>query len=178
MPVGEPDGVDDATTDVATTVTAEVVTCTTDGVAMTVTVAGPLPAFRRQGLVVLGNVAVATHGETVAQVLGSGDGRRPFPMFRPRRAPLTYVRATTPEGARAELDVRVDGVQWQRGREPAGRGGPRDRVYVVRHEEDGAARVVLGDGVARRPPATGAENVTATYRVGIGEPGAVGGAQR
>ena len=38
---------------------------------------GPLPAFRRQGLVVLGNVATATHGESVAQVLGSGDGRTP-----------------------------------------------------------------------------------------------------
>ena len=75
-------------------------------------------------------------------------------MFRPRRAPLTYVRATTPEGARAELDVRVDGVEWQEV-ESLLDAGPGDRVYVVRHEEDGAARVVLGDGVhgARPPPA-------------------------
>ena len=153
--------------------TAEVVTCTTDGTAMTVTVAGPLPAFRKQGLVVLGNVAVATHGETVEQVLGSGDGRRPFPVFRPRRAPLTYVRATTPEGARAELVVRVDGVQWQEveslldaaARRPGLRGAPRGGRRRAGH---------LRRRRARRAAATGAENVTATYRVGIGEPGAVG----
>ena len=55
-----------------------VVTCTTDGAAMTVTVdrrRWPAPSARRASLV-LANVAVATHGESVAQVLGSGDGRR------------------------------------------------------------------------------------------------------
>jgi predicted phage baseplate assembly protein len=166
-------GTDDATGD-PTTVPAEVVDCVTgaDGLTMTVTVAEPLPALRRQGLVALGNVVTATHGESVAQVLGSGDGRPGFPVYRPRRAPLTYVRATTPDGARAELVVRVDGAQWQEV-ESLLDAGPGDRVHVVRQDEDGNVRVILGDGVHGARPATGTENVTATYRVGIGEAGAV-----
>lgn len=166
-------GTDDATA-APRTVAAEVVGCVLapDGLTMAVTVAGPLPALRRQGLVVLGNVATATHGESVAQVLGSGDGRTSFPTYRPRRGPLTHVRATTPDGASAELVVRVDGARWQQV-ESLLDAGPDDRVYVVRQDEDGAVRVVLGDGVHGARPATGTENVTATYRVGIGEPGAV-----
>jgi predicted phage baseplate assembly protein len=58
--------------------------------------------------------------------------------------------------------------------EPA---GPQDRVYTVAQDEDGAARIMMGDGThgARLP--TGAENVTATYRAGIGGPGAVAAGQ-
>ncbi|MBI4939645.1 MAG: putative baseplate assembly protein [Actinobacteria bacterium] len=166
-------GIDDASA-APSTVAVEVVDCvrSPDGLTMAATVAGPLPALRRQGLVVLGNIATATHGESVAQVLGSGDGRTSFPTYRPRRAPLTYVRATTPDGASAELVVRVDGAQWQQV-ESLLDAGPDDRVYVVRQDEDGAVRVVLGDGVHGARPATGTENVTATYRVGIGEAGAV-----
>ena len=163
----------DTATGTPTTVPVEVVDCAlSDHDTMTVTVADPLPPLRRQGLVVLGNVATAGHGETVQQVLGSGDGRARFSTFRPRRPPLTYVRVTTPEGARAEIDVRVDGVLWEQV-ESLLDAGPGDRVYVLRHEEGGDTRIVLGDGVHGARPATGVENVTATYRVGIGEVGEV-----
>jgi predicted phage baseplate assembly protein len=156
----------------ATAAATDVVACDVDGATMTLTVTGPLPAFARQGLTVLGNVMTATHGESVAQVLGSGDGRARFAEFHPRRGPLTYVRAATPDGARAELTVRVDGVEWQEV-ESLADAGPGDRVYAVRHAEDGSVRVVLGDGVHGARPASGTENVSAQYRVGIGETGAV-----
>ncbi|MDP5181580.1 hypothetical protein QOZ88_02935 [Blastococcus sp. BMG 814] len=133
--------------------------------------------LRPDSVRVRGNVVPASHGETVRQVLGSGDGRVSFPCFRPRRAPLTHVRSTTtPEGAAPELEVRVDGVLWERVPR-LDTAGPQDRVYVVRHDEDGGADVVFGDGLhgARLP--TGEENVSATYRVGIGAPGAVGAGQ-
>ena len=95
----------------------------------TLTLAAALPALSRLGLVVLANVAPATHGETVTQVLGSGDGRTAFASYPLRRAPLTHVRATTPDGARAALVVRVDGVEWTQvdvpaRRRPAGPGLP------------------------------------------------------
>ena len=132
--------------------------------------------FLRQGLQVLANVAGATHGETVQQVLGSGDGRTSFATFRPRRGPLTYVRDTSPDGARAELTVRVDGVAWTEVTS-LDDAGPDDGVYVVHHEEDPAGvarvRIVTGDGVHGARPPSGPENVTATYRVGIGADGAV-----
>ncbi|MBL8932561.1 MAG: putative baseplate assembly protein [Kineosporiaceae bacterium] len=175
-------GIDDAT-GVPVTVPAEVVGCvvtapdpdepaSAEVARMTVTVAQPLPALRRAGLTVSANAVLAGHGEDVSQVLGSADARVPFPVFRPRRAPLTYVRATTAAGARADLIVRVDGVAWQEV-ENLLDAGPADRVYQVQQEEDGAVRIVLGDGVHGARPATGVENVTAEYRVGIGAAGAV-----
>lgn len=159
-------------------VSVDIVSCTpssdtvTTTATMTLVVSEPLPSLSRQGLVVRGNVATATHGETVHQVLGSGDGRTAFPVYRPRRAPLTFVRASTPQGARAELVVRVDGVQWTEVDDLL-TAGPTDRVYVLRHEEDGGARIVLGDGRHGARPATGVENIVADHRVGIGEDGAV-----
>jgi predicted phage baseplate assembly protein len=49
----------------------------------------------------------------------------------------------------------------------------RDEKYIMRIEDDGKTRVIFGDGhVGARPP-TGIENITATYRSGIGLPGMV-----
>ncbi|MEQ4208810.1 hypothetical protein [Actinopolymorpha sp. B9G3] len=124
-----------------------------------------------QTLRVLANTVDATHGETVGQVLGSGDGRAPFAQFQPRRTPLTYVRATTAAGSRSTLELRVDGVAWTEV-ESLDTATGSDRVFVVRHGEDGAVRLVLGDGTHGARASTGAENVTATYRVGIGADGA------
>jgi predicted phage baseplate assembly protein len=169
----------DAGTEAVAVETATVATCTpsADGRTMTLTLTTDLVhAFRPGGLEVLANVAVATHGESVAQVLGSGDGRAAFATYRPRRSPLTYVRATTPDGARPEISVRVDGVEWSPVPSLAD-AGPTDRVYAVRHDEDGSSRIVLGDGVHGARPATGVENVTARYRVGIGGAGAVDAGQ-
>ncbi|HEY7430137.1 MAG TPA: hypothetical protein VH641_05315 [Streptosporangiaceae bacterium] len=148
-----------------------------DGTQMTVTLDPPLAAsYAPQGLTVLANVVTASHGETVTQVLGSGDGAAAFPQFQPRRAPLTYLRATTPDGAASTLHLQVDGVEWAQvpSLDAAGVG---ERVYALKGEDGGAVRIVLGDGThgARLP--TGVENVTATYRVGIGEDGAASAGQ-
>lgn len=169
----------DASTGAARVQPATVVGCSTDpdGLRMHVQLDRPLVAVRPESVRVRGNVVRASHGETVRQVLGSGDGRASFPAFRPRRVPLTHVRSTTtPEGAVPELEVRVDGVRWERAPR-LDTAGPHDRVYVLRHDEDGGVDVVFGDGRhgARLP--TGEENVSATYRVGIGAPGAVDAGQ-
>ncbi|MFM9595530.1 baseplate J/gp47 family protein [Streptomyces scabiei] len=120
---------------------------------------------------VLANTVTATHGETVTEVLGSGDGQVSFARLRPRRAPLTHLRAPTPSGARSTLELRVDGVAWTEVDSLAESSGT-DRVFTVRQEEGGAVRLVLGDGVHGARPPSGQENVTATYRIGIGEDGA------
>ena len=140
---------------------------------MTVTLDPPLRHAYHAGTVrVRANVAVATHGETVEQVLGSGDGRRAFASFALRRPPLTYVRSTTnATGAVPALEVRVEDVEWTRV-DSLFDAGPRDRVYVVRQAESGQTTVTFGDGVHGSRLPTGAENVRATYRVGIGEDGA------
>ena len=117
------------------------------------------------------NVAPATHGESVRQVLGSGDGRSGFVRFPLRRGPLTHLRATTASGVRSSLEVRVDGVVWSQVESLADASGD-DRVVAVREEEDGTATVVFGDGVHGARVPSGIENVTADYRVGMGAEGA------
>ena len=71
----------------------------------TLTLAAPLAhVYDRPTTRVNANVARATHGETVNEILGSGDARAPNASFALRQAPLTYVSAPTPSGRRAELD--------------------------------------------------------------------------
>lgn len=163
---------------------AAVVSCVPSGDAVTLTLDADLThAYAAAGLAVRGNVVAATHGETVTQVLGSGDGRTPFRAFVLRRDPLTHVRAATPAGAAAALEVRVDGVAWRQV-EGFADCGPSDRVYrLVRAEGplDGQGAqptsVVFGDGTHGAVPPTGQENIVATYRAGIGEAGALASGQ-
>ena len=143
----------------------------------------PAWSYQPQTLVVRGNVVEATHGETVTQVLGSGDGRTPFQAFPLLRRPLTHVRATTPSGAAPALEVRVDGVRWAEV-DGFADSGPRDRVYRLVREEGARegephppTSVVFGDGVHGAIPPTGDENIVATYRAGLGAEGALDAGQ-
>src|SRR5690606_32353695 len=67
--------------------------------------------YRRDTLVIYGNVVHATHGETRQEVLGSGDGSKAFQRFELRQSPLTFVAAPTPDGAQSTLVVRVNDIQ-------------------------------------------------------------------
>ena len=154
----------------ATEVTT-VVAVSTDGTQLTLD--PPLVhSYQPATVRVRGNVVAATHGETVQQVLGSGDGRVAFQSFALRRPPLTYVRSTTSAtGAQAALEVRVDDVAWSE--LPAlSDAGPHDRAYIVRQDDNDNTTVTFGDGTHGSRLPTGNENVVATYRVGIGADGA------
>lgn len=130
----------------------------------------PEPAVARAGAVVLGNVARATQGETVSQILGSGDARTPFQAFGLNQGPLTHVPADNPRGGESTLEVRVDDVRWTE-RATAFTAGPADRVFVTRDEPDGSRTVVLGDGVRGARASTGSNNVRVVYRKGLGSAG-------
>ena len=136
-------------------------------------VAGLQRTYRRDSLTILGNVAAATQGETVAEVLGAGDASRPYQAFTLRQPPLTFVRSdTSPTGAVSTLDLRVNDLRWDEAQFFFGRGAA-ERVYTTRIDDDGATVVQFGDGIhgARLP--TGQENVRATYRKGVGAAGNV-----
>lgn len=129
--------------------------------------------YVRESVRINANVVKATHGETTREVLGSGNGAVANQAFVPRKAPVTYVAAPTPTGTEGTMEVRVDGVLWEE--VPALYGlDPAAEAYTVRLQEDGRARVVFGDGEMGARLPTGAENVQATYRFGIGTPGMVG----
>jgi predicted phage baseplate assembly protein len=136
-------------------------------------VAGLQRSYRRDSVTILGNVAAATQGETVAEVLGAGDASRSYQAFTLRQPPLTFVRSNaSPTGAVSTLELRVNDLRWDRAPFFYGR-GPAERVYTTRIDDDGSTVVQFGDGVhgARLP--TGQENIRATYRKGVGTAGNV-----
>jgi hypothetical protein len=127
-------------------------------------------------LTIYGNVAKATHGQTVGEVLGNGDGSQSLQRFRLGQSPLTYVPDPSPAGAKSTLVVRVNEVEWHEANNLAGL-GPRDRDYVTETDNADKTAVIFGTGEhgARLP--TGNSNVKATYRYGIGKAGNVAAQQ-
>lgn len=130
-------------------------------------------AYLRETVVINANVARATHGETKKdEILGSGDGSLGFQRFILKQKPLTYVSAPVPGGAASTLQVRVKGVLWHE--VPSFyQVGPGDRAYVTRRDDDSSLAVRFGDGATGARLPTGTNNVTATYRTGIGLEGLV-----
>ncbi len=144
-----------------------------DGVRTTLRLDAALARWYDRGSVrIWANVARATHGETVREVLGSGDGSRPNQAFTLKRPPLTYVSAATPSGVESSLEVRVNDLLWTE--VPSFyEAGPQSEVYTVRHADDGSATVQFGDGIRGARLPTGQANVTAAYRTGTGPEGEV-----
>ncbi|MBA2434595.1 MAG: putative baseplate assembly protein [Chthoniobacterales bacterium] len=129
--------------------------------------------YRRDNLIIYGNVAPATHGETVSEVLGSGDGAQANQTFKLKQAPaLTYTRSTDPGGAASTLQVRVNDLLWHEVPTLFER-GPRERIFTTELADDGKVTVRFGDGERGARLPSGAQNVKATYRRGIGLEGLV-----
>jgi hypothetical protein len=130
--------------------------------------------LRTDSATLAGNVARASHGETVRdETVGSGDASAAFQRFKVQRKPLTYVPGGSASGVDSSLVLFVNGVRWEE--VPTLYGRPADaQVFEARLVEEGATELLFGDGVhgARLP--TGRSNVTATYRTGLGVAGRVG----
>jgi predicted phage baseplate assembly protein len=134
--------------------------------------AGLRNVLDRATVTINANVAPATHGESVNEILGSGDASRPDQRFPLKQGPLTFVRADTPSGRRSTLDVLVDQQRWSE--RPTLYGArPHDRAYVTSIDHEARATVVFGDGVEGARPPTGQQNVRAVYRKGLGAQGNV-----
>jgi hypothetical protein len=123
--------------------------------------------YDRATVTVNANVAPATHGETVTEIVGSGDASQPDQRFPLKQVPLTYVRAPTPSGRASTLAVRVEGALWQEHATLYG-AGPADHDYSTETADAGTTTVVFGDGVEGARLPTGSQNVSAAYRKGIG----------
>lgn len=128
--------------------------------------------YVRNTVTINANVALATHGEGVTEVLGSGDAGKTFQKFYLRQNPLTYISSSKFGGVETSLNVRVNDILWEEVPSFYGR-GPDDRIYITRLDNDGKTYVLFGDGVTGARLPTGQENVTAVYRKGIGVDGMV-----
>ena len=128
--------------------------------------------FRLETVTINANVAPAGHGESVQEILGSGDGSQAFQTFKLKQTPLTYRSASTPSGTESTLKVTINDITWKEV-ENFLSSGPDDRHYAVRADEEGRTVVCFGDGRngARLP--TGQNNVKAAYRKGLGLAGRV-----
>lgn len=132
--------------------------------------------YLRASLSINANVASATHGQTVSETLGSGDGTQQFQQFTLHQSPLTYVQAETITGSTSTLKVYVDGVQWTEVPYFYGH-GPTDHILITSQDDKGVTTITFGDGVTGSRLPTGTANVTATYRYGIGTAGLVNASQ-
>ena len=124
-------------------------------------------SYDRETALINANVARSTHGDTKNEVLGSGDGSKPFQKFQLKQSPLTFVSAPTPSGGKTTLEVRVNDVLWHEVPNFY-QLASNERAYVSRIADDGKVSVQFGDGKTGARVPTGTENVTAKYRVGIG----------
>lgn len=143
-----------------------------DGRHPVLTLADELPDLVRSTVRIHANVAWATHGAAVVEeVLGSGDASVAHQRFALRHQPVTWIPAP-PHGAEPTVEIRVDGVRWDRVTSLF-TAGPLDRVYTLELDDDGSTVVGFGDGRRGARLPTGTENVRATYREGIGLAGEV-----
>ena len=133
----------------------------------------PLPQpLKRETVVVHANVALASHGESVSQVLGNGNASQAFQRFELKQTPLTYRTADNEIGAAAELTVRVGDIAWHERATMFG-APPTERAYTLSTDEQGRQFVVFGDGARGARLPSGANNVRAAYRKGLGVDGNV-----
>lgn len=132
--------------------------------------------YIRNSVYINANIAPATHGETVEEVLGSGNAGRIFQQFTLRQPPLTYISEASASGVLSTLEIRVNDLLWKE--VPAFFGhGPEERIYIVRLDDDGKSTVIFGDGITGARLPTGVENIKARYRKGIGLGGLVKSSQ-
>jgi len=129
-------------------------------------------SYKRDTVTIYGNVVKATHGETRTEVLGSGDGSKPFQHFPLKQPPLTYMAAPSAVGAASTLEIRVNEVLWHETDSLVGL-NQNDRNYVLRTEDNGNTTAIFGNGQTGARLPSGVENIRAVYRSGIGKAGNV-----
>jgi predicted phage baseplate assembly protein len=128
--------------------------------------------YKRDTVLIYGNVVPTTHGERRLEVVANADASQPFQTVMLRQYPLTYVPAANASGTASTLEMRVNEVRWHQTDMLAGL-GPTDRRFLVRLDDEGRASVTFGNGREGARPPTGAENIRASYRIGIGVAGNV-----
>lgn len=122
--------------------------------------------------VVYGNVVAATHGETQQEkILGNGDASAEWQVFNLPSAPTTYVDdPASATGAASTLHVYINNQEWHEVDSFYAR-GPSDAIFQTSVDDSGKEQLRFGDGHTGRRVPTGAQNVRAVTRKGLGAVG-------
>jgi len=148
-----------------------------NGDVATLTLAARLTRIYDAGTVTVNaNAVMATDGQTVQEILGSGDATNDALQFTLKQDPLTYLPVAAGAGTQSTLQVWVNNLQWH---ETASllAAGPADRVFVTSTDPAGHTVVQFGNGIQGARTPTGTANVRAVYRTGIGSAGMVSAGQ-
>jgi len=128
--------------------------------------------YERASTSVNANVALVTHGQSVSEIMGSGNASTPNQSFTLKQSPLTYVQAPTPTGRQSTLQVQVNGVAWTEVGSLYG-AMQSQQVFDILNQSDGAVDVLFGDGDEGALLPTGQSNLLANYRISLGKSGNV-----
>jgi hypothetical protein len=131
-----------------------------------------LNCYCRATATVNANVALATAGASVTEIMGNGTAATPNQNFTLRQSPLTYVQASTPNGRQSTLTVRANGVAWTEA--PTLYDQPATaQVYAIENQSNGSSDIIFGDGVEGATLPSGQNNIIGYYRTGSGSAGNV-----
>jgi hypothetical protein len=131
-----------------------------------------LNCYCRATTTVNANVAAATAGSPVTELLGNGSAATPNQQFTLKQSPLTYAPAATMTGSQSSLQITANGATWTA--VPTLYNQPATApVYATLNLPGGTAQVQFGDGVEGATLPTGQSNIQAQYRIGIGSAGNV-----
>lgn len=128
--------------------------------------------YERATTTVNANVALATNGQSVSEIVGSGNSSLADQSFTLKQSPLTYTQAPTSTGSESTLEVLANGIAWSEVASLYG-ASPSAQVFEVLNQADGSADVLFGDGEEGALLPTGQANVIANYRIGLGASGNV-----
>jgi predicted phage baseplate assembly protein len=128
--------------------------------------------YVRSTVFINANVAKATNGESVSEVLGSGDTSKAFQKFSLKQTPLTYITSGSADGVKSTLEIRVNDILWDE-TDSFIEHKANDRVYVTQLNDDATTTVIFGNGINGSRVPRGQNNIKANYRRGIGLGGLV-----
>lgn len=129
--------------------------------------------YDRSATTINANVGLATHGQSVSEILGSGSASTPNQSFALKQSPLTYVQNSTAQnGRQSTLQVQVDSVTWKESPSLYNQ-RPSAQVFATENQADRTTDVIFGDGVEGALLPTGQNNLRANYRIGSGTAGNV-----
>lgn len=118
------------------------------------------------------NVVQASHGERKPEkILGSGDATQSNQSFIFAVKDVSFVPdATMASGVRADIDLAVDGQEWEQV-SAFNDSTSTDIHYTVRMTEEGYLKINFGDGSNARRLPTGKNNLRISFRQGTGSDG-------
>jgi Baseplate J-like protein len=128
--------------------------------------------YDRTSTTVNANVVLATHGQSVSEIMGSGSASTPNQSFTLKQSALTFVQAPTPTGRQSTLQVQANGMQWAEVPSLFEQDASK-HVFSTLNQADGTTDVLFGDNVEGSTLPTGQSNVHANYRIGSGASGNV-----